>query len=267
MHKQSYIFILLLLSFNAITSASAATYPITVTTITKEGANYLTPENTLSAVTSALRAGDISWADKALTSDYLEADIQDFRDAGLDRNVYIEMEKQVRETVIVDKVYYNDAVFLIIEDYGNDGSITRYPMTLIKEDGLWKITNKFSSDEIVGQYTTYTPPLFDGKGQKPSDTNLFLGYEQPTQAHTELPPGSDTYELHIYYGKTVDPSTFSAVLNKQNVSYLFTPAPFSGEEVKLPMHQGRNVLVVSIEGATKSGKIQKDTDRLVFIVP
>ena len=111
------------------------------------------------------------------------------------------------------------------------------------------------------------PPLFDGKGQNPDEVNLFLGYEQPTQAQTVLPAGTASYTVHIYYGKTVQPATFSAQLNKEDITAKFAPAAFTDEEVAIPLQPGKNVLVLSIEGQKASGKSATDTDRLVFVVP
>lgn len=241
--------------------------PTKVEKITKQQSTYLTPENTLSAVKSALKSGDLEWGDLGVSQETLEDEIRLFNEAGAERSVNIELEKQVRETFIVDKVTYKDDIILVIEDYGYSGSIKRYPVTFTMEDGLWRITNKFSTEEFIHDLLAYVPPLFDGKGQKPSDINLFLGYEQPTQTSTELQPGETQYKLHIYYGKTIDPTTFTATLNKQEISALFTPSPFTDEEVLLQLSTGRNVLVLSVDGESKTGKRQTDSDRLVFDVP
>lgn len=245
----------------------AEAYPITVEVITKQQSNYLTPENTLSSVKSALLSGDLEWNDMGVSRKSLEEDILLFNEAGIDRSAQFELETQVRETLIVDKLTHNDAVILLIEDYDYDGSIKRYPLPFIKEDGLWKITNQFAFEPFIHSLLVYFPPLFDGKGQKPTDTNSFLGYESPNKARTELPTGTNQFTLHIYYGKTIDPSTFSATLNKQDISGSFNPYPFTHEEVLLPLTQGQNVLNLSITGSTQGGKLQKDSDRLVFIVP
>ncbi|MFH7321223.1 hypothetical protein ACHHRT_11520, partial [Desulfurivibrio sp. D14AmB] len=90
---------------------------------------------------------------------------------------------------------------------------------------------------------------------------------QPTQAQTELAPGANSYTVHVYYGRTVDPTTFSAELNREDVTGLFSPQPFSDEEVEIPLQPGRNTLVLSIEGSRNDGKKARDADRLVFIVP
>jgi hypothetical protein len=250
-----------------ISFAANGSYPQQIGIIDKTQADYFSPENTLSAIRSCLLAENLDWCDETMTLESLQEDIKLFEEAGKNRNQIFELEKNVRESFIVNKLSFKDAVLLIVEDYDYDGSVMQIPMPFVKEEGLWKITNKYSSDEEIHQHFYYVPPLFDGKGQRPTDVNIFLGYEQPTVVRTELTPGIDKYTLHIYYGKTIDPATFMAVLNKQDISLRFTPKPFSDQEVELSLQQGRNVLVLSVNGTRKDGRKAKDTDRLVFIVP
>jgi hypothetical protein len=160
-----------------------------------------------------------------------------------------------------------DVVVLLVEDYGYNNSINRMPLTFLEVNGLWKLTNKYSSNENLNEYLYYVPPLFDGKGQRPADVNSYLGYEQPTQAQTELSAGTTSYNVHLYYGKTIDPTTFTAKLNKQDISSLFSPQPFTDEEVIIPLQKGRNSLEFSIDGKKPDGRTAKDSDRLVFVVP
>jgi hypothetical protein len=61
--------------------------------------------------------------------------------------------------------------------------------------------------------------------------------------------------------------TFSATLNKEDISTKFSPEPFTDEEVFIPLQQGKNVLLLSVDGKKADGKIAKDSDRLVFVVP
>lgn len=237
-----------------------------IETIVKDQANYLTPENTISALRSALLKDDLNWVDETMTAESAQEQIIKFKEAGIDRSRLFDLEKSVRESYIVDKIYYKDAVLLIVEDITYSGSFKRYPNPFVEIDGKWKFTSKYSKDEELLQYVYYAPPLFDGKGQS-ADANSFLGYEQPTQVQTDLPSGSTTYAVHVYYGKTVNPATFRAVLNKQDISVKFTPKPLTDEEVVIPLQQGRNVLQLSVDGKKLDGKTATDSDRLVFIVP
>ena len=141
------------------------------------------------------------------------------------------------------------------------------PSTFVKEDDKWKHTDRFSSDKELWDYMGYFPVLFDGKGQRPADVNTFLSYANPLEMRTELPSGSTEFPLHIFYGVTIDPATFKAELNRQDISSQFNPKPVGDQVVELNLRKGRNVLLVSIKGKRKDGRTAKDSDRLVFIVP
>jgi hypothetical protein len=238
-----------------------------VEVITRDSANYANPKNTLAARRSALLLGDLEWADETMTRESLEEEIRDYLASSIDRSRLFDLEKNVKEAYIVNKVNYQDAVLLIVEGTGYDGSVRQVPFPYVMENGLWKFTNKFSSDEILLDYLHFIPPLFDGKGQSPDEVNSFLGYEKPTQVQSELESGTVSYTVHIYYGKSVVPETFSATLNKNDISTKFSPEPFTDEEVFIPLQQGRSVLLLSVEGIKTNGKKAKDSDRLVFVVP
>ena len=47
---------------------------------------------------------------------------------------------------------------------------------------------------------------------------------------------------------------------------MFTPAPGSDHIVRLPLKNGKNSLLLSLDGTDKNGKIATDKDRLVFDV-
>ncbi|MFH7321645.1 hypothetical protein ACHHRT_13750 [Desulfurivibrio sp. D14AmB] len=242
-------------------------YRLPVKIISKSESNYLSPENTYYSINSCLLAEDLEWCDEAMTRESLARDIELFDKAGIDRSKEFELQKSIKESFVIDKFDYDDTIILMIEDHGHSGSISIMPLTFVLEDGLWKLTNKFSSDPEVNKHFYYVPPLFYGKGGRPADVNTFLGYEQPTQARTELAPGATSYTVHVYYGRTVAPATFSAELNREDISGLFSPEPFTDEEVDIPLQPGRNTLALSIEGIRNDGKTARDTDRLVFIVP
>ncbi|MDF1613792.1 hypothetical protein [Desulfurivibrio dismutans] len=241
--------------------------PIKITTITRTQADYLSPENTLFAVQSCLETQDMDWCDELMTNKSLARDIKLFQEAGIDRSEMFRLQKSVKESFIIDKFEFKDAVVILVEDHEHNGSVNIIPSTFVKEDGLWRLTNKYSADQDLHKYFYYIPPLFYGKGGRPTDVNKFLGYAQPTEARTELAPGANSYTVHVYYGRTVDPATFSAELNREDISALFSPEPFTDEELEIPLQPGRNTLVLSIEGGRNDGKTARDTDRLVFIVP
>jgi hypothetical protein len=107
---------------------------------------------------------------------------------------------------------------------------------------------------------------FDGKGQRPSDVNKFLSYVTPTQSTTTLPVGATSFGFVIVYDKNIIPSTFTAELNGVDVRSLFKPVSGGAESVTLNLNQGRNTLILSVEGNLPN-RVARDTDRLVFIVP
>ncbi|KWT78418.1 C39 family peptidase [Candidatus Magnetominusculus xianensis] len=107
---------------------------------------------------------------------------------------------------------------------------------------------------------------FDGKGQRPTDVNKFLSYVTPTSSPVTLAQGKTSYTLVIVYDKNIKAETFTAALNGNDVTSLFRPKAGRAEAVTLNLNQGRNTLVLSVDGTLPS-RMATDTDRLVFIVP
>ncbi|MDI6800619.1 MAG: hypothetical protein QMD01_00985 [Thermodesulfovibrionales bacterium] len=138
------------------------------------------------------------------------------------------------------------------------GKIDNYEITY-SSDPSSQVQVKFTGSSEI--------PVFDGKGQKPTDVNKFLQYFNPNQARTELPAGTNSFNLSIIYGNTIKRETFNAELNGNNITTKFDPLPGKLEIVKIPLIQGTNTLILSIKGVRTDEKIAEDTDRLVFIVP
>ncbi len=115
--------------------------------------------------------------------------------------------------------------------------------------------------------STVTPILFDGKGQRPFDVNTFLAYAGPMEAQTILPAGQTSYDIAIYYGKTILPGTFKATLNRVDITGSFHPKAGTSEIVTVTLQKGRNTLILSVDGVRDDGRRATDTDRLTFIVP
>ena len=129
-----------------------------------------------------------------------------------------------------------------------------------------------SADFYEVQTTTVGPSdpdeatLFLGGGQSPANVNPFLRYAAPSDARTKLPLGTTSYLVNVFYGRTVDPATFTATLNGVDVSARFRPAPGAAGLVRLEVQQGSNKLQLSIQGTTSSGRKARDTDALTFLV-
>ncbi len=107
---------------------------------------------------------------------------------------------------------------------------------------------------------------FDGGGQRPRDVNKFLSYGNPGESRTRLPADTTTYSLLVFYGETILPNTFSAILNRTDVSAWFSPSPGEAEIVEIPLDPGQNVLKLSVDGQIPN-RVATDSDRLVFLVP
>ena len=108
---------------------------------------------------------------------------------------------------------------------------------------------------------------FEGAGQKPDDTDAFLTYANPTRLDTPLAAGDSTFPLLIFYSGSIQPVTFSAMLDDINISSRFTPRPGTTELVLIPLRAGSNALVLSVQGTTTAGQLATDIDRLTFRVP
>ncbi|MBN1932540.1 MAG: hypothetical protein JW786_13135 [Desulfobacterales bacterium] len=262
-----YIFCSIIFFNIGLSYAEEEKYPVRVEVVEKNQAKYDTPENTFAAICSALIKKDFEWANETLTEESAEEYKRLHEEAGIDSNKMFELGNGIIDTFIIAKKEHKDGILLVIKDYYKDGTIIKSPITFVVENGKWKQTNKFKDDEELWNYTDNFPPLFDGKGQRPADVNTFLAYANPTQIETELPVGTSKFSLHIFYGETIDPATFKAELNNQDISSQFDPKPVGDQTVELGLKKGRNVLTLSIEGEREDKKKSKDKDRLVFIVP
>jgi len=127
-------------------------------------------------------------------------------------------------------------------------------------------TTPFGSNVQVLLSDESTP----GKGQR-SDVNDFLRYAGTTTTFKNIPFGTTSFDITIFYGPTVDASTFSSTLNRgSGTQPSFSPSAGTSETVTIDLGPGRNTLVLSIEGqinvGTPAEKTSKDTDRVVFVV-
>ncbi len=139
-----------------------------------------------------------------------------------------------------------------------------------------QMTGEVENPPDASQYKIVTTTLapadpqesdyFDGGGQSPANVNPFLRYLSPKESRTKLSPGTTSYWVIIAYGATTQPATFSATFNGANITSSFHPVPGSVEAIRLALSPGSNKAQFSIEGATSSGRIARDTDTLTLIV-
>jgi hypothetical protein len=143
---------------SAIGQAVEGKYPMMVDIINKDQARYDSPENAFVAGLSALINGDLEWYYDTLTNKSAEEDRKEFEESNIDPNQQIDAVKNMDKTYIIGKQVYKHAMLLIVESHMKDGSIMRGPSTFVKENGLWKTTFEFSSDENLWDYMDYVKP-------------------------------------------------------------------------------------------------------------
>ena len=158
--KSAIIFVLCLAMFmiNWISYAANGQYPMKVKIIDKDQAKYDTPENAFAALRSALIEENLEWAYETFTEESAEELKKLYEEAGINRQKIFDLEKTVKDTFIVDKIEYKDAVLLDIEYHNKDGSIKKIPTAFVRDGEKWKNTNKFASDEELWEYLDYIKP-------------------------------------------------------------------------------------------------------------
>ena len=109
------------------------------------------------------------------------------------------------------------------------------------------------------------PSLYAGPDDA-TDVNAFLQYARPLGATTVLPHAAHTYEVRIYYGKTIIPSTFTATLDGVPLGG-FVPVANRFQKVTIPLHQGVNLLQLRVLGPRPGAWFAADTDTLRLVVP
>lgn len=93
-----------------------------------------------------------------------------------------------------------------------------------------------------------------------------LAWVNPAHAETRLAPATRVFPLVVFYGRRIQPVTFSAMLNGDNMSGRFTPEPGTHETVPLPIGPGLNTLEMSVEGTAEDGRPIRDAQRLLLRV-
>ena len=111
------------------------------------------------------------------------------------------------------------------------------------------------------QRLKFLVPMMIG-GQRPRDVNKLLSYSNPTESWTTLPAGTTTYQLMLFYGEAIVPSSFKATLNGVDITSWFSPTAGNSDIVNIDLQAGRNVLLLSIDGEGHA----TDRERLVFLV-
>jgi hypothetical protein len=116
----------------------------------------------------------------------------------------------------------------------------------------------------VGPADLTDADLFDGGGQQPAEVNKFLRYASPQQSRTKVSANSQ-YIVIVYYGKTIIPSTFTAALDKSDITLRFHPVPGGADAITIPIGTSTTKLQLSVDGLKSSGCRATDSDTLTFL--
>lgn len=100
---------------------------------------------------------------------------------------------------------------------------------------------------------------YDGVGDEGGDGNLLLSYFTCSSSEIELPAETKQYSVGIWYYEGTDPESFTATLNGEDITALFTPKANSNEIVTLDLSQSKSSLVLKIERDVQSQRLI-DTD-------
>lgn len=87
-----------------------------------------------------------------------------------------------------------------------------------------------------------------------------------TSPETKVAVGAAIFPLVLFYGARIDPVSFTALLDGDNITGRFTPEPGGYQIVRIPLRPGVNTLVLSVEGAAGGSQPAVDTLRLGFRV-
>lgn len=149
-----YTLISVLSPVDNISHAETNKYPIKLPTITKSQSHYNTPENTFSAKISALLSHDLEWFYATLTKESAERNRKAYADYNLDPNLMFQMVSPEDRFFILDKFSYNDGLAMLVQVVSPDGSILIDPVIFVQENGRWKQTSAYNSDEKLADITT-----------------------------------------------------------------------------------------------------------------
>ncbi len=261
MKKSSVLVLVFLMYFGSIVCA-VEPYPMKIEYVHKSEAKYNTPENAFMSRISSLVKKDHNWYHDTLTLESSRTIVEKFNTFNIDPNRKFDSVKGISKGYILKKETYMEGVLLICKFYNENGSVDRGPSILVQENGLWKTTHEYADDQNLWGYFSTFPKLFDGQTRLPAGANTFLAYANPLELRTEVQV--NTFPLHVFYGETIDPVAFKAKFNNVDITSRFTPQPVGDEVVVLDLQQGKNTLVMSIEGTRESGRRSTDRDTLLL---
>jgi hypothetical protein len=125
--------------------------------ITKNQADYKTPENTLAAGFSALMNNDLDWYYETLTEESAIEDKAMFEKAGIDLSEKFKLISPGDQLIILDKKAYKNGILIYNKVITPKGRYLQGQMSSC-ENGLWKQTFDYASDEEIHAYFDVAPP-------------------------------------------------------------------------------------------------------------
>lgn len=158
-HVIPFVLFLAILLIRVIGYAEEGQYPMKVKIIDKDQARYDTPENSYAAMISSLIKKDLEWYYETFTKESAAQNKREYEEAGIDPRKKFETVKGLKEIFIIDRIEYKSGVLLIVKSYEQSGAILQGPSAFVKEDGKWKLTNKFSADVELHKYLDYEPSV------------------------------------------------------------------------------------------------------------
>jgi hypothetical protein len=144
--------------FNISWSGNEKKYPSKINLITKNQADYKTPENTLAASFFALMYNDLEWFYETLTIPAVIEDKAMYEEAGIDINEKFKLVNPGDQLVILDKKVYKKGILIHSKGITGEGTIIIGPNVFVLENGLWKETYDYISDEEIHAYFDAAPP-------------------------------------------------------------------------------------------------------------
>ena len=199
-HHSTYtVWLLLLLIyismfFDINTSWSAdELYPVKLKLITKNQADYKTPENTLAAGFFALMNNDLDWYYETFTKEAAIEDKAMFEEAGIDLSEKFKLIFPGDQLVILDKKPYKNGILIYSKGITTRGTIITGVNVFVLENGLWKETYDYASDEEIHAYFDVAPPeeIFDTEIRMFPNNWNYQWFQQMLNKKSKQPGSND----------------------------------------------------------------------------
>lgn len=85
------------------------------------------------------------------------------------------------------------------------------------------------------------------------NTSGLLSFAAPLALETQLPAGTMSTPVEIFYANGLKPRSFSAKLNGKDISRQFRPRGGTHETVLVPLQSGDNLLQIEVSGTIANG--------------